>query len=68
MKSHLKFLIYHIGYMTVKDHSYTAANSVNPLNLIIYKINDYIEVSNGIKHLTLVSEQNHTKKYKELYN
>ena len=46
--------IIHIGYMTVKDLMYTTINSVNPLNLIIDKINDYIEESNGNKYLTLL--------------
>ena len=31
-------LIYHIGYVTVKDLSYTAINNVNPLYLIISKL------------------------------
>ena len=40
--------------MTVKDPMYTTINCVNPLNLIIDKINDYIEESNGNKYLTLL--------------
>ena len=34
--------IYYIGYMTVKYRSQLKTNSVNPLYLIIDKINGYI--------------------------
>ena len=36
-------IIYHTGYVTVKDLSYATINSVNPLYLIINKINGYLE-------------------------
>ena len=51
--------------------SYATANNVNPLYLIINKINGYTEESNGNKYLTLVStyESKDTwKKYEELWN
>ena len=57
--------------MTVKNLSYAKINSVNPLYLIINKINRYIEESNGNKYLTLVStdkNQETIKKYEELLN
>ena len=47
-------LIYHIGCVTVKHLSYAKINSVNPLYLIINKINGYIEERNGNKYLMLV--------------
>ena len=40
--------------MTVKDLSYTKVNIVNPLYLIIDRINGYIEEINGDKNLALV--------------
>ena len=36
-------LIYYIGYVTVKEVRYVKLNSVNPLYLIIKKINGHIE-------------------------
>ena len=51
--------------------SYATVNNVNPLYLIMNKINGYIEESNGNKYLTLVStyESKDTwKKYEELWN
>ena len=38
----------------VRDLNYATNNSVNPLYLIINKINGYIEESNGNKYLRLV--------------
>ena len=40
--------------MTAKDLRYVKIKSVNPLNLIINKINEYIEETNGSKYLALV--------------
>ena len=53
-KPYKNILIYYFGYVMFKDLSYVAINSVNPLYLIINKISDYIEASNGNKHLGLV--------------
>ena len=53
-KSYKNILIYYIGYVKVKNLRYIKINSVNPLYLIIYKINGYIEKSNGNKYLKLV--------------
>ena len=44
-KSYKNIIIYYIGYITIKNHSYAKLNSVNPLYLIINKINGYIEES-----------------------
>ena len=52
--SYKNILIYQIGYVTIKNLRYIEINSVNPLCLIIDKINGYIEESNGDKYLTLV--------------
>ena len=59
--------IYCIGYATIK--SPLKINSVNPLHLIIDKINGYIEENNEDKYLTLTpaNESKDTlKKYEEL--
>ena len=53
-KTYKNILIYCVGYMTVKDLSYTIINSINSLYLIINKISGYIEESNENKHLALV--------------
>ena len=46
--------IHYIWYMMVKNHSSVKINSVNPLYLIIDKINRFTKESNGNKHLMLV--------------
>ena len=53
----------------VKDLRYVETNSVNPLYLIINKINGYIEESSGNKYLMLVpayESKGTLKKYEEL--
>ena len=40
--------------MTIKDSKYVKINSVNPLDLIINKWNEYFGEINGNKYLTLV--------------
>ena len=47
-KSYKNILTYCIEHVTVKDLIYVKINSVNPLYLIINKINEYIEESNEI--------------------
>ena len=42
-KPYKNILIYNIAYMTDKDFSYVKIDSVNPLYLIIDKINGYTE-------------------------
>ena len=51
--SYKNILIYYIEYITIKNLSYVKTNSVNLLYLIINKIDEYIEESNGNKYLTL---------------
>ena len=40
--------------MTIKDSKYVKVNSVNPLYLIINKVNGYLEEINKNKYLALV--------------
>ena len=54
-KSYNNNLIYYNDIATVKDLIYVTINCVNILYLLIYKLNWYIEESNGNNYLTLVS-------------
>ena len=66
-KSYNNILIYHMGYVLVKDLSYLKTNFVNLLYLIAHKVNGYIGESNLNKYLTLfpTDESKDTlKKYK----
>ena len=57
--------------MTVKDLYYATVNGVNPLCLIINKINGYIEESSANKYLTLVptvENNNPLKRNAELWS
>ena len=53
-KSYKNILIYYNEYVTIKDLKYVNINSVNPLYLIIKKVNRYFEEINGNKYLTLI--------------
>ena len=49
-KSYNNIGIYYIGYITTKSISdYENINSINPLYLIIAKVDGYIEENNGNK-------------------
>ena len=61
-KSYKNIDIYYIGYITMKDSDYVKIDSVNPLYLIIEKVDGYIEVKNGNKYVILLL-QIKTKKY-----
>ena len=68
-KSYKNIVIYYIGCNTTKNLRYVKINSVNPLYLVINKINGYIEGSNGNRYLTLtITDKNRDtfKKYTEL--
>ena len=70
-KSYKNVPIYHIGYVMVKDLSYATINSLNPLHLIVNKLNGYIQERNGNKYLMLVPSdkyKNTLNKYEELWN
>ena len=54
-KSYKNIDIYYIGYITMKDSDYVKINSVNPLYLIIDKIEGHFEEKNGNKYLILDS-------------
>ena len=49
-KSYKNIDIYYIGYITMKDSDYVKINSVNPLHLIIGRVDDYIEEKIGKLH------------------
>ena len=51
--------------MTVKDSKYVKINGVNPLYLIINKVNGYFEQINGNKYLALVLNNENKKKTKQ---
>ena len=61
-KSYKNIYIYYIGYITMKDSNYVKVNSVNPLYLIIDKVDGYTVEKNGNKYLAVVS----TDKNKEV--
>ena len=70
-KSYKNIGIYRIGYITMKDSDYVKINSVNPLYLIIGKVDGYIEENNGNKYLTFASTDKNKKvleKYTKLWD
>ena len=50
-KSYKNIDIYYIGYITEEDSYYVKINSVNPLYLIVTKVDGYINEKNGCKYL-----------------
>ena len=70
-KSYKNILNYYTGYVTIKDSKYVKINSLNPLYLIINKMNGYFEEINVNKYLTRVpTNESKVKinKYEELWN
>ena len=70
-KSYKNTDIYYIGYITMKDSDPIKINNVNPLHLIIDKVDGYIKEKNGNEFLTLVSTGKNKEvliKYTELWN
>ena len=65
-KSYENILIYFIGYVTIKDYKYLKINSVNPLYLILSKVNGYFEEINKNEYLILLST-NESKEKIEKY-
>ena len=53
-KSYKDILIYYIGYATIKVSKYMTINSLNPLHIIFYNVNWYLEEINKNIYLTLV--------------
>ena len=66
-KSHNNIRIYNIGYMTIKDSKYVKIYRVNPLYLIINKVDEYFEEINKNKYLTLFPTNESTEKIKKKY-
>ena len=69
-KLYKNILIYYIAYVTVKKLKYVKINSVNPLYLMLNKMNRYFEENDGNKYITLVptnESKEKIKKYKELW-
>ena len=54
--------IYHIGYVTKKEYK---INSVNPLYLLIYKIDGFIEEKGGNKYLNIAITDNNDEVLKK---
>ena len=70
-KSCKNILTYYIGYVAIKNFTYKKIVSVNPLYLIISKINGCIGKSNGNEYLTLVltsESKDMLKTYEGLWN
>ena len=70
-KSYKNIDVYYIGLITVKDFDNVKINNVNPLYLIIGKVDGYIKEKNGNKYLTLASKDKNKKvlqKYTELWD
>ena len=68
-KSYKDIDFYYIGYNTNKDFDYVKINSVNPLYLIIDKVDRYIKESDKIKYLifpSTVKNKEVLRKYTEL--
>ena len=68
--SYKNIIIYYIGYITMKDHDNVNIYRVNPLYLIIEKVDGYIEESNENKYLTVVfndKNKDTLNKYTELW-
>ena len=66
-KTSMDIEIYHIGYVTKKDEYKT--NSVNPLCLLVHRIDGLIEEKEGDKHLNAASTNRNSevlKKYLEV--
>ena len=53
-KSYRNIIIYYIVFVTIQDSKYVKIQSVNPLYLVINKVNGYFEEISENKYLTLV--------------
>ena len=70
-KSYKSIDIYHIGYITMKVSRYVNIHSVNPLYLIVNKVDGFIEEKEENKCLNCASTDNNKevlKKYTELWD
>ena len=70
-KSYNNIFIYYIEYVTIKDSKFVKIKSVNPLYLIINRINGYFEKIRENKHLARVltdESKEIIEKYEELWS
>ena len=70
-KSYNNIFIYYIEYVTIKDSTFVKIKSVNPLYLIINRINGYFEKIRENKHLARVltdESKEIIEKYEELWS
>ena len=68
--SYKNILIYHIAYVMIKNLKYMKFNIVNPLYLMLNKMNGYLEEINENEKLTLApsnKSKEKLKKYDELW-
>ena len=68
--SYKNILIYYIAYVMIKNLKYMKFNIVNPLYLMLNKMNGYLEEINENEKLTLASSnksKEKLKKYDELW-
>ena len=65
-KSYKNILIYYTAYVTIKDPKYVKINSVNLLDLMFNRINEYFEEINGKKYSTVVSTDESKEKIKDM--
>ena len=69
--SYKNIFIYYIGYVTIKDSKYVRINNVNPLYLIINKVNENFEEIKKNKYLMPAptnESKEKTKNYKKLWS
>ena len=65
-KSYKNIGIYNIGYITVKQiDDYENIHSLNPLHLMIGKVDSIIEEKNGSKYLVFDSTDQNKKVFKK---
>ena len=68
--SYKNILIYYIAYVMIKNLKYMKFNIVNPLYLMLNKMNGYLEEINENEKLTLApsnKSKEKLKKYDELW-
>ena len=68
--SYKNILIYYIAYVMIKNLKYMKFNIVNPLYLMLSKMNGYLEEINENEKLTLApsnKSKEKLKKYDELW-
>ena len=70
-KSYKNILIYYIGYVIIKDAKYLKIDRLNPLYLIINRVQGHVVEINKSEYLTLVptnETKQKIKKYEELWS